>query len=84
MGADDAAAQALDAMRRLGGLVDAAQVDDCAHAQPADREAIGVGQRAEMGRAEDRSAPHGAAVFGAIAARSRKLEPPFSGTTWGA
>ncbi len=56
MGADDAAADAVDQVRCLGRLADAAQVDDGAHAELAQRRAILVGQGAEMGRAEDRAA----------------------------
>ena len=73
VGADNAAGDAVDQMRRLGRLVDAAQVDDGAHAELAERRAILVGQGAEMGRAEDRAAAHGAAVGRAIAAEIAEI-----------
>ena len=77
MGADDAAVDAIDAVRRLGRLVDAAQVDDGAHAQAAQRAAVLVGQVAEMGGAEHRAAAHEVALRGAIAAEVAEIGAAF-------
>src|SRR4029079_8611104 len=41
--ADDAAIDTIDLVGRLGSLVDAAQIDDRAHAKPAKGRAIGLG-----------------------------------------
>ena len=72
---DDAAGEALDGMGRLGRLVDAAQVDDGADADPAEGGAVLVSQVAEMGGAEHRAAAHGAAVGGAVAAEIAEILP---------
>ena len=68
MRADDLAGEALDQVRRLGRLADAAQVDDRPDAELAERGAVGVGQAAEMGGAEHRAAAHRGAVGGAVPA----------------
>ena len=68
MGADDAAADAFDAVRRLGGLVHAAQIDDGAHTDRAEGRAVLIGETAEMSGAEDGAAADEAAVGSAIAA----------------
>ena len=73
MGADDPAGQAFDGVGRFGRLVDAAQVDDGANADPCQRCAVIARQVAEMGRAEDRTGPDGAAVSRAIAAEVAKI-----------
>ncbi len=77
VGADNAAVDTVDQMRRLRRLVDAAQVDDGAHAELAQRRAILVGQGAEMGRAEHGAAAHGAAVRRAIAAEIAEIGAAF-------
>ena len=73
MGADDAAVEAIHPVRRLGRLVDAAQIDDGANTELAEGGAVGGGQAAEMGGAEDGAAPHLAAVGRAIAAEIAKI-----------
>ena len=77
MGADDAAGEALDQVRRLGRLADAAQVDDGPDAELAERGAVGVGQAAEMGGAEHRVAAHRGAVGGAVAAEVAEVGAAF-------
>ncbi len=73
MGADDAAIDAVDLVRRLGRLGDAAQIDDGAHAEPGEGAAVLAGQAAEMGRAEHRATAHRAAVGGLMAAKVAEI-----------
>src|SRR5437867_8671958 len=73
MGADYAAIETVEQMRRFRRLVDAAKIDDRSDSEATERGAVLVGQSTEMGRAENGAAPHGAAVSRAMAAQVTEI-----------
>ena len=77
VGADHAAFDAVDPVRRLGRLADPAQVDDGLDAELRQRGAVLGGQVPEMGGAEDGAAADGPALGGAVTAEIAEVGAAF-------